>query len=115
MSEPSEAEWLRGALPFLALLTLRDGALHGYAIAQRLEELSLFGLKVGTLYPVLNRLESQELVRAEWVAGDGGPGRKQYGLTDAGRTRLDSMSDAWGDFASRMAAAIAPTTTRSTR
>lgn len=113
MSEPSEAEWLRGALPFLALLTLREGALHGYAIAQRLEELGLFGLKVGTLYPVLNRLESQDLVQAEWVAGDGGPGRKQYGLTDAGRTRLESMSSAWGDFAARMAAAISATTSRS--
>lgn len=115
MSEPAEPEWLRGALPFLALLSLRDGALHGYAIAQRLDELDLFGLKVGTLYPVLNRLESQELVRAEWVAGDGGPGRKQYALTTEGRARLHAMSAAWGVFADRVATAIVPTSSRSPR
>lgn len=109
MTEP-ETDWLRGVLPFLALLALRDAPRHGYAIAQHLDALGLFGLKVGTLYPVLTRLEAHGLLEASWVAGDGGPGRKQYALTSAGRDRVRDLGDAWSSFSERMTAAVAPAT-----
>jgi len=91
-------QWLRGVLDLCVLGTLLDQEGHGYAIANRLEEAGLANVKGGTLYPVLARLHAAGHVTSRWEAGDHGPGRKYYGLTEAGRTLLSSQGAAWAAF-----------------
>jgi PadR family transcriptional regulator PadR len=91
-------EWLRSVLGVCVLRVLADGATYGYAIASRLAQSGLGEIKGGTLYPLLNRLETSGLVTAEWRAGEGGPGRKYYLLTEAGRRELQSVSGQWFRF-----------------
>ena len=90
--------WMR---PFLELCVLRciaDGPTYGYAISARLAEAGITELKGGVLYPLLGRLEREHLVRTRWEAGDGGPGRKFYELTPAGRAQLAGMLASWDRF-----------------
>jgi len=92
-------EWLRGVLSLCALRVLADGATYGYDIAQRLAAAGLGEIKGGTLYPLLGRLHAAGLLDEEWRPGDGGPGRKYYALTDAGRAHLHDEGARWSRFA----------------
>ncbi len=96
--QPWPSEWLRGVLEVCVLRVLADGETYGYAIASRLADGGLGVVKGGTLYPLLNRLESAELVTVQWRAGDGGPGRKYYLLTDEGHRELHGTADRWSLF-----------------
>lgn len=96
--QPWPSEWLRGVLEVCVLRVLADGQTYGYAIATRLADGGLGVVKGGTLYPLLNRLETAGLVTAEWRAGDGGPGRKYYLLTDDGRQELQDTVTQWSRF-----------------
>jgi PadR family transcriptional regulator PadR len=87
--------WVRAALDLAVLASLTEGRLHGYAIAQALAEHGFGLLKGGSLYPVLNRLEEAGDVDAAWTEGQGGPGRREYELTAAGRDRLDRELASW--------------------
>ena len=87
--------WVRAALDLAVLTSLTGGRLHGYAIAQALAEHGFGLLKGGSLYPVLNRLEEAGDVEATWTEGQGGPGRREYELTAAGRGRLDRELASW--------------------
>lgn len=90
--------WLRATLELAILAALTEGDRHGYALAQRLGELGLGVIRGGVLYPVLNRLESEDAVRSTWQAGEGGPGRKVYAITEAGRQRLAEQRLSWRQF-----------------
>lgn len=92
-------EWLRGLLGTCALAALSRGSAHGYAVVQQLQAAGLGPIKGGALYPVLNRLERDGAVTAQWREGEGGPGRKVFTLTDAGRRHLASLRGAWAPFA----------------
>jgi PadR family transcriptional regulator PadR len=105
--QPWPSEWLRGVLEVCVLRVLADGATYGYAIASRLADSGLGVVKGGTLYPLLNRLESAGLVTAQWRAGDGGPGRKYYLLTDDGRHELQDTATQWCHFTEVTGAMIA--------
>lgn len=83
------------------LKVLEAGPTYGYAIATALEEAGLGSIKGGTLYPLLTRFESADLVTTEWKAGDGGPGRKYFSLTDAGRSELARQTAEWQAFTTR--------------
>lgn len=83
------------------LKVLEAGPTYGYAIATALEEAGLGSIKGGTLYPLLTRFESAELVTTQWRAGDGGPGRKYFSLTDAGRSELARQTAEWQAFTTR--------------
>lgn len=96
--QPWPAEWLRGALSMCVLHVIADGPTYGYAIASALAEAGLGVIKGGTLYPLLARLEEAGLVTVEWRAGDGGPGRKFYDLTDAGRAEHQRQTADWRAF-----------------
>jgi PadR family transcriptional regulator PadR len=96
--QPWPSEWLRGVLEVCVLRVLADGETYGYAIASRLADSGLGVVKGGTLYPLLNRLESAGLVTAQWRAGDGGPGRKYYLLTDDGHRELRGTGAQWSAF-----------------
>lgn len=91
--------WVRAALDLAVLASVTDGRLHGYAIAQALAAHGFGLLKGGSLYPVLNRLEEAGDVEAAWVEGSGGPGRREYDLTSAGRDRLDRELASWRELA----------------
>ncbi len=91
-------EWLRGVLEIAALAVLEDGPAHGYAVAQRLEGAGLGQIKGGTLYPLLTRLETAGLLTSSWQAGTGGPGRKVFEITAAGRDDLVTRGTLWRRF-----------------
>ncbi len=99
--DPS-AGWLRGALDLAVAAVLAEGSGHGYALGQRLARHGLGSIRGGALYPVLGRLEADGLVRSSWQAGEGGPGRKVYTLTDAGRDRLAAERVRWREFSAAM-------------
>lgn len=98
-----QTQWLRGVLDLAVLATLQSaGTSYGYALIQSLTEAGILDLKGGTIYPLLARLEQEGLVASEWHAGDGGPGRKYFTITPAGRAGLAHGSAGWTDFASRI-------------
>lgn len=92
-------DWLRGVLGLCVLHALAEGPTYGYALVVRLAAGGLGTIKGGTLYPLLSRLEQTGLVDVEWRAGEGGPGRKYYALTDAGRSVLATGAHDWARFA----------------
>ncbi|CUR58574.1 Putative PadR family transcriptional regulator (fragment) [metagenome] len=92
------APWVRAALDLAVLASLTSGRLHGYAIAQSLASHGFGLLKGGSLYPVLSRLEEAGDVEAAWTEGQGGPGRREYELTSAGRDRLDRELASWREL-----------------
>lgn len=92
-------EWLRGPLTLAVLRILDDGPTYGYAIATRLEENGFGAIKGGTLYPLLSRLETAGQVTTSWQQGDGGPGRKYFELTPAGREEFRVKATLWREFA----------------
>src|SRR5688572_16956004 len=86
---------LYGTLDLLILKTLSLGPMHGWAVAQRLEQLSRDALRVGqgSLYPALQRLEEKGWVESEWRATEQNRRAKFYELTRAGRRALGSEVD----------------------
>jgi PadR family transcriptional regulator PadR len=96
------AQWLRGVLDLCVLGALTRGESYGYEIAQRLDAGGLGPVAGGTLYPTLLRLERLGLVATEWRAGAGGPARKYYRLSDAGRGALQSAATDWVVFVDRV-------------
>jgi transcriptional regulator len=80
------------------------GALHGYAIAARLEQVSAGALQLnmGTLYPALMRLEQRGLVRGNWGTTDSNRKARFYALTVAGRRQLAKERQAWDRMADIM-------------
>jgi PadR family transcriptional regulator, regulatory protein PadR len=95
---------LPGTLGLLILRTLQNDALHGWAIAERIQELSQDVLQInqGSLYPALHRLEHQGWIEAEWKVSELGRRAKYYRLTGAGRRQLTVEAREW----ERMAQAI---------
>lgn len=109
MSDPEwPSDWMRGVLELAVLRVLADGPSYGYAISARIRLAGLGETKGGTLYPLLSRLEDADLVATQWRAGDGGPGRKYFTLTPAGRQRFDHLAVRWREFTQAAAFITAP-------
>jgi transcriptional regulator len=87
----------QGTLDLLILNVVALGSVHGYAIAQRLQQISRDVLQVhqGTLYPALHRLENRGFLAAEWKLSDTGRDAKFYRLTRKGRAQLDRETANW--------------------
>jgi len=87
----------QGTLDLLILKALSAEPLHGWAISERIRNVSRDVLQVpqGSLYPALHRLERRGWVRAEWGASENNRKAKFYELTRAGRNQLDAEADAW--------------------
>ncbi|WP_181309759.1 PadR family transcriptional regulator [Nocardioides campestrisoli] len=92
------SDWVRAALGLCVLQALAQGPTYGYALASALEDAGFGTVKGGTLYPLLGRLETAGLVSVEWRAGEGGPGRKYFALSDAGRAELAAQRGQWRAF-----------------
>jgi transcriptional regulator len=97
MSPADRSDLLQGTLDMLILRTLAPGPLHGYAIAQRINQTSRALLQVpqGSLYPALHRLENRGWLAADWERTDTGREAKVYRLTKKGRVRLDAEIADW--------------------
>ena len=101
-------ELLPGTLDLLILKAVSLGALHGYGVLLRIEQITKEALQVpqGSLYPALYRLETQGLISSEWGESENKRKAKFYTLTTAGRKRLREERQSWARFASAMAAAL---------
>ena len=105
MGTASKSDLLQGTLDMLILQVAALGPVHGYAIAQRLQQISKDILQVqqGSLYPALHRLEARGWLKAEWRTTETGRDAKYYSVTRQGRKQLDSERANW----ERLAQAIA--------
>jgi transcriptional regulator len=91
------AEFLKGTLDMLVLKVVALGPSHGYAIAQRLQQISkdFFQVHQGSLYPALHRLEDRGWLQAEWEESNTGREAKFYSLTKKGRKQLETEVINW--------------------
>jgi PadR family transcriptional regulator, regulatory protein PadR len=105
MSNKDKAGVLQGTLDLMILQTLATlGPQHGYAIAERLEQVSkgALQLNMGTLYPGLLRLEQRGFIRGEWNRTENNRRARYYGITAAGRRQLGAEKAEWTRTASIM-------------
>lgn len=107
-ADPWPAEWLRATLSLSVLQIISAGPTYGYAIAAALAEAGFGDIKGGTLYPLLGRLTTAELISENWQPGAGGPGRKYYEITAAGRQQLRAQARQWHTFSSAVANHLRP-------
>jgi PadR family transcriptional regulator, regulatory protein PadR len=93
----SKPELLRGTLDMLILKVVALGPSHGYAIAQRLQQISkeFFQVHQGSLYPALHRVEDKGWLQAEWKESETGRQAKFYSLTKKGRRHMDAEVINW--------------------
>jgi PadR family transcriptional regulator PadR len=95
MSKPTDL--VQGTVDLLILKTITPGPMHGWAIAQRIKQVSNDVLKLNqnALYPALHRLEEQGWLKSEWGDSENNRRAKYYSLTKAGRMRLDEEVAQW--------------------
>ncbi len=101
MGKSARLDVLQGTLDLLVLRTLQSGAMHGWAVSERIQQVSQDVLCVnqGSLYPALHRLEHQGWIAAEWGVSELGRRARFYKLTPAGKRQLRQETEAWGRFA----------------
>jgi PadR family transcriptional regulator PadR len=87
----------QGTVDLLILRTLSAGPQHGWAISERVQQVSSDVLRIqqGSLYPALHRLERRGLIKARWGASDNNRRAKYYELTRAGQKQLEVETDSW--------------------
>lgn len=97
MATSSKFDLPQGTLDLLILRVVALGPVHGYAIAQRIQQVSKEALQVqqGSLYPALHRLENKKFLAAEWGPTETGREAKFYKLTAKGRTQLQTETESW--------------------
>src|SRR6266567_5536477 len=105
MQRESRLDLLKGTLDLLILRTLQTGPMHGWAISERIQQISQDVLHVnqGSLYPALHRLEHQGWITAEWGVSELGRRARFYRLTAAGKKQLQRETETWA----RISGAIA--------
>jgi PadR family transcriptional regulator, regulatory protein PadR len=93
----TNSDQLHGTLDMLVLKVLDDGALHGYAIAVRLERMSndVLSVEEGSLYPALYRMERRGWLASAWSVTDTGRRARFYKLTRSGRKQLEAETASW--------------------
>ena len=100
-----KSEFLKGTLDMLILKVVALGPIHGYAIAQRMQQISrdFFLLQQGSLYPALHRLEDRGWLKAQWKATETGRDAKFYALTPKGRKQLEAEVKDWEELTDAVA------------
>jgi transcriptional regulator len=95
MGKPSDL--IQGTLDLLILKTISLQPMHGWGIAQRIEQISgeVLQIQQGSLYPALHRLEQQAWIRSDWSATENGRRAKYYSLTVAGKRQLEKELNNW--------------------
>jgi PadR family transcriptional regulator PadR len=99
----------QGTLDLLILRALLPASLHGWAISERIQQISQDVLHVqqGSLYPALHRLERRGWIKARWGASDNNRKAKYYELTAKGRRQLEVEETAWRKLAAAVAQVLA--------
>ncbi|HYK18314.1 MAG TPA: PadR family transcriptional regulator [Bryobacteraceae bacterium] len=94
---PTKSDLPQGTLDLLILKVVALGPVHGYAIAQRLQQVSKHVVQVpqGSLYPALHRLENRGLLTADWKETESGRDAKFYRLTRKGKAQLEAEAASW--------------------
>ena len=97
---PNRLDLPQGTLDLLILKSLSLAPQHGWAISERIRDVSRAALQVpqGSLYPALHRLERRGWISAEWGASDNNRRAKYYALTRAGRKQLQAETAAWAEL-----------------
>jgi PadR family transcriptional regulator, regulatory protein PadR len=97
MARHEVPDLLPGTLDLLILRTLQTEPLHGWAISERIQQISEDVLQInqGSLYPALHRLEHHGWIEAEWKVSELGRRAKYYSLTTTGRRQLAVEADEW--------------------
>src|SRR5260370_28323985 len=97
MKQSSRLDLLQGTLDLLILRALQTEPMHGWAISERIQQISQDVLQVnqGSLYPALHRLEHQGWIKAEWGVSELGRRARFYRLTASGRKQLELEADPW--------------------
>lgn len=92
-----KSEFLKGTLDMLILKVVALGPIHGYAISQRIRQISkeFFQVQQGSLYPALHRLEDRGWLNADWKDTETGREAKFYSLTAKGRRQLEAEMRTW--------------------
>ena len=105
MTAESRLDLPQGTLDLLILKTLALGPQHGWAISERLHQISSATLQIrqGSLYPALHRLARRGWIKSRWGSSENNRRAKYYELTNKGRAQLEAEADAWR----RLTAAIA--------
>jgi transcriptional regulator len=95
----------QGTLDLLILRTLSLGPQHGWAISERVQQMSsdLLRIQQGSLYPALHRLERRGLIKARWGTSENNRRAKYYDLSRKGRQQLEVEKDAWEKLTSAVA------------
>ncbi|MCI0415428.1 PadR family transcriptional regulator [bacterium] len=103
--EKKKADLLQGTLDMLILKTLALEPIHGYGVAQRIQQISKDVLRVnqGSLYPALRRLERKGWIEAEWRDSENNRRARYYRLTRAGRKQLGAETREWERLADAVA------------
>ena len=93
----SRIELPQGTLDLLILRTLALGPQHGWAITQRIQQISAEALQIpqGSLYPALHRLERRDWIRSSWDVSENNRKAKYYRLSTAGRKQLEKETEQW--------------------
>jgi len=101
MNDKTRSELLQGTLDLLILRTLQEQVLHGWAISERIQQISEDVLQVnqGSLYPALHRLEKKGWIKAEWGVSELGRRARFYKLTAAGKRQLQIEHESWRKMA----------------
>ncbi len=92
-----QTDVLQGTLDLLILRTIAVGPMHGWAIANRIQQISddLLRVQQGSLYPALHRLEHQGWITAEWGTSENNRRARFYSLTRAGRRQIETEVAKW--------------------
>lgn len=109
MTKP--ADLVQGTLDLLILRVVALEPLHGWAIAQRIRQMSDEQLRVGqsALYPALHKLEQQGWIEAEWALSENNRRAKYYKLTAAGRRALKAETAQWERLSTAISLVVKPT------
>ncbi len=108
MADPMDL--LQGTLDVLILRTLAPGPMHGWGVAQRIQQVSKEVLQIGqgSLYPALHRLEYKGLIRADWGVSENNRKAKFYRLTAAGREQMERELKAWERLSAAIGSVLTP-------
>jgi transcriptional regulator len=102
---PDRIDLPQGTLDLLILRTLSLGPQHGWAVSERVQQVSSDVLRIqqGSLYPALHRLERRGWIKAKWGTSENNRRAKYYELTRAGQKQLEAETDSWRKLAAAVA------------
>ena len=96
--EKWQSQVKKGTLSFIVLLVLKENELYGYELIEKIKTLNNIEIAEGTLYPLMNRLKTDNLLESKWIEQETGIPRKYYFLTETGKQTLEEMKIQWSNL-----------------